>query len=176
MRRLSDTDRKTAMERLYGEFYEPLFLFAVTYLDSDDEARDVVSDVFETVWQRWQKEPSAAPMATSAWLYTLTRNRCIDLLRHDRSRRSYAELMERTEQFDTSADVADYEQSLSRVRRAVSQLPEPGRTILECCYFRRMTYQEAADHLELSLVSVRKQMLKVFRTLREMLNNHNRQV
>ncbi|MBQ8487698.1 MAG: sigma-70 family RNA polymerase sigma factor [Prevotella sp.] len=165
-------DRLMAMEHLYKEFYHPLFLFALTYLDSEDEARDVVSGVFEIVWQRWQKEPVTAKV-TSSYLYTLTKNRCIDSLRRHKAHRNYTELMSRAEQFDTSADVNEYEQSVSRLREVVDSLPEPGRTILEHCYFKHMSYQETADHLSLSLVVVRKNMLKVFNILRKTLKNTN---
>ena len=166
-------ERMAAMERLYKAFYNQLFLFARTFLNNDDEAHDIVSGVFETVWLRWQQDNAADMTVTAAYLLTLTRNRCVDLLRHDRARRNYADLMLASEHFDTTADVEEYETSITRLREAVSRLPEPGRTILYHCYFKRMSYQETADHLKLSLVVVRKNMLKAFKILRETLNNTN---
>mgnify|MGYP002622635481 CR=1 FL=1 len=164
------------MEHLYKEHYRSLYLFALSYLDSEDEASDVVAGVFETVWQQWRRKSVREPTASPSFLFTLTKNRCVDVLRRDKARRHYASLMRRAEAFDTTSDVSEYEQSIVRLRQAISRLPEPGRSILTHCYFKRMSYQETADHLELSIVVVRKNMLKVFKILRETLKNSNEEI
>lgn len=159
------------MEHLYTTFHHRLFLYALTFLGSDDEAKDAVADVFSAVWDQWHSQGQDGAVS-AAFLYTLTRNRCIDLLRRDQARRNYAELTAATEPpFENDDDVRRYEERIARLQEAVDRLPEPGRAILHCCYFRRFTYQQTAEHLQLSLVVVRKNMLKVFKILRKELNN-----
>ena len=41
------------MEKLYASSYQKLFLYALTFLDSEDEAKDAVSDVFSAIWNQW---------------------------------------------------------------------------------------------------------------------------
>lgn len=163
--------RMAEMERLFKAFQHKLYLFALTYLNDTEEAHDVVSSVFETIWQQWHM--GKAVETTPTYLYTLTKNRCIDLIRREKARRNYADLLNAAEQFDTSAAVHNYEQRIVKLQEAMETLPEPGKTILNCCYFKHMSYQETADALQLSLVVVRKNMLKVFKMLREKLKNTN---
>ena len=70
------------MEALYEAHYQRLFLYALTFLDHEDEAKDAVSDVFSTVWEQWERKGGADKVNLS-YLYTLTRNHCLDLLRRD---------------------------------------------------------------------------------------------
>ena len=62
------------------------------------------------------------------------------------------------------------ENRISELKEAIDRLPEPGKTILHCCYFKHMTYQQAAEQLQLTLVVIKKNMLKVFKILRKELN------
>ena len=160
----------SAMEQLYAAFYQRLYLYALTFLNDDDEARDVVSDVFTAVWNGCNRQADDA-VPTSAFLYNLTRNRCIDLLRRDKARQNYAEFIRHmeTESF-VADDHAHYEERITQLRQAIDRLPEPERAILECCYFQRLTYKQAAEQLQLTLVVIKKNMLKVFKKLRKELN------
>lgn len=162
------------MEKLYASSYQKLFLYALTFLDSEDEAKDAVSDVFSNIWNQWDRQGEASS-ATPAYLYRLTRNRCLDILRHDKARRNYADFITDTHQPDSDDDVLLYEAKISELRNLIDQLPEPGKSILHCCYFRRFTYQQTADHLRLSIVVVKKNMLKVFKILRNQLNNSQKE-
>jgi len=157
------------MEKLYGLFYQKLFLYALSFLDSEDEAKDVVGDVFAHVWNQWERQ-GATGTANQAYLYRLTRNRCLDILRHDKARLNYATFLQAMPAPDSDEEAGLYEARIQQLRQAIEQLPEPGKSILHCCYFRRLTYQQAADHLNLSLVTIRKNMLKVFKILRKALN------
>lgn len=158
------------MEALYEAHYQRLFLYALTFLDHEDEAKDAVSDVFSTVWEQWERKGGADKVNLS-YLYTLTRNHCLDLLRRDKARRNYAAFIANMPAIETDDDVHHYEDRIKQLRAAIDNLPEPGKTILHCCYFRRLTYQQTAELLQLSLVVVKKNMLKVFKILRKELKN-----
>lgn len=69
------------MELLYKKFYVLLYRYAQTFLDDEDEAKDVVSDVFQRIWESWQQmdEQLINQLDVSAtFLYTSVRNRCLD--------------------------------------------------------------------------------------------------
>lgn len=165
----SNGDMIVRMEALYESSYQKLFLYALTFLDSEDEAKDTVSEVFATIWHQWERQGDISPV-NHAYLYRLTRNRCLDILRHDKARQNYAAFLQCMPALDSDDDVMNYEQRITRLREAIALLPEPGKTILECCYFKHLTYQQTADRLQLSLVVIKKNMLKVFKILRKELN------
>ena len=99
--------------------------------------------------------------------YSAARNKCLDLLRRDKARRNYASFIANMPAIENEDDVRLYENKIIQLRKAIENLPEPGKTILHCCYFRHLTYQQTAELLQLTLVVVRKNMLKVFKILRK---------
>lgn len=160
-------DKKEAlMEQLFHEYYVRLYLYALNFLDDEDEAKDVVSNVFATIWQKWQQmENTKIPSAT--YLYTVVRNNCIDFLRHTKAKENYGQFLERYYKQWNDDDMDAYESRIQAVSLLIDQLPEPDKSILHCCYFKKMSYKETADKLQLTLVVVKKKMLKVFKFLRE---------
>jgi RNA polymerase sigma-70 factor (ECF subfamily) len=162
-------EMRKQMERLYTTFYQQLFLYALTIVDQEEEARDVVSDVFSLVWNQWTREEDITPV-NSSYLYKLTKTKCLDRLRRDKARNNYAAFLSHVQLPETDDEVHLYEHHIECLREAIASLPEPGKTILDYCYFQRLTYQQTADKMQLSIVVVRKNMLKVFKILREKLN------
>ena len=71
--------------------------------------------------------------------------------------------------FESDDSVKEYEQRITELRNAIDNLPEAGQTILKYCYFKKFTYKETAETMDISITMVHKHMLKVFKTLREML-------
>lgn len=163
-------EREIQMERLFEAYYSSLYLYALHFLEDEDEAKDVVSDTFAAIWQQWQQEDTPKDPSLS-YLYASVKNRCVDLLRHTQAKENYAKFIEFASQHEDDAE--QYEERIRTMNKLIEQLPEPGKTILQCCYFRKMTYQETADFLHLTLVVVRKNMLKMFKLLREGLTKEN---
>lgn len=81
MYRTTNNNDIDKMRRLYEQFYDRLFLYARTFLDDVEESRDVVSETFQTVWERWQNDVRDPG---SSYLYTIVRNRCLDRLRRSK--------------------------------------------------------------------------------------------
>ena len=48
------------MEALFKRFYRPLYLYALTFLRDEDQAKDITGGVFQTVWEML-REGSLAP-------------------------------------------------------------------------------------------------------------------
>ena len=157
------------MELLYKKFYRKLFLYALTYLGEEEEARDMVSDMFVQLWYKWKEEETVRTPSAS-YLYAMLRSRCVDKLRRQEVENRYLQQLEK-DRFDNEEDVKEYEQTVTRLYTAIQQLPEPGKTILHHCYFDHMTYQQTADKLQMSLPMVKKHMAKIFQLLRDKLKN-----
>ena len=147
------------MELIYQKFYRKLFLYALTYLGEEEDARDMVSDMFVQLWYKWKEETSVKTPSAS-YLYAMLRSRCVDRLRRQEVENRYLQQLEQ-DRFDNDEDVREYEQTITRLYSAIQQLPEPGKTILHHCYFDRMTYQQTADKLQMSLPMVKKHMAKM---------------
>lgn len=158
------------MEALFKRFYKPLYLYALTFLCDEEQAKDITGGVFQTVWEML-REGSLAPDDRQAvgFLYTTVRHRCLDKLRHDKAIDRYTRLQAGTTPLGTEEEVMEFEQRIQQVKEAIEQLPEPEKSILKCTYFRKMTYRETAELLHTSVNMIHKRMSKVFKMMRKML-------
>lgn len=161
-------DGMQKMELLYKKFYVLLYRYAQTFLLDEDEAKDVVSDVFQEVWEDWQKETSKYENLTSALLYTAVRNRCLDKLRHNKACDNYASLVKATESLATDGEVEEFERRILKLRAAIDSLPAHEQMVLRSVYFQHLSYADTAIQLNMSVNMVHKHMVKAFRLLREM--------
>lgn len=158
------------MEALFKRFYKPLYLYALTFLCDEEQAKDITGGVFQTAWEML-REGSLTPDDRQAvgFLYTTVRHRCLDKLRHDKAIDRYTRLQVGTTPLGTEEEVMEFEQRIQQVKEAIEQLPEPEKSILKCTYFRKMTYRETAELLHTSVNMIHKRMSIVFKMMRKML-------
>lgn len=76
-------------EVFFKEHY-PLFLsFACRYLD-EEEARDIVQDVFTTFWEK--RTDFHSLISIKAFFYRSIANGCLNFLRHEKVKQNYADI------------------------------------------------------------------------------------
>ncbi len=161
------------MEYMYKQFYVSLYRYAHTFLDDEDEAKDLVSDVFQKIWDTWQVSEEMQQAPPASFLYTAVRNKCLDKLRHDKACENYASFVKATESLVTDREVEEFENRIAKLHEAIDRLPAYEQMVLRSVYFQRLTYKEAAAQLNMSENMVHKHMVKAFRLLREMSDGYN---
>lgn len=172
--KMQDNHSLAQMELLYKKFYVRLHRYALTFLGDEDEATDVVGEVFLQIWESWQVGATINERKNiAAYLYTRVRNNCLDHLRHRKAIDNYNTFLKATSPFTTDAEVEDFEKRITRLREAIENLPPSDRRVLKAVYFERLSYKEAAERLEMSENMIHKHMTKAFRQLREMSKNYD---
>lgn len=171
---MQDNHNLAQMELLYKKFYVRLHRYAQTFLEDEDEATDVVGEVFLQIWESWQVGATINERKNiAAYLYTRVRNSCLDHLRHRKAIDNYNTFLKATSPFTTDAEVEDFEKRITRLREAIENLPSSDRRVLKAVYFEHLSYKEAAERLEMSENMIHKHMTKAFRQLREMSKNYD---
>lgn len=172
--KMQDNHSLAQMEFLYKKFYVRLHRYALTFLGDEDEATDVVGEVFLQIWESWQVGATINERKNiAAYLYTRVRNSCLDHLRHRKAIDNYNTFLKATSPFTTDAEVEDFEKRITRLREAIENLPPSDRRVLKAVYFEHLSYKEAAERLEMSENMIHKHMNKAFRQLREMSKNYD---
>lgn len=172
--KMQDNHSLAQMEFLYKKFYVRLHRYALTFLGDEDEATDVVGEVFLQIWESWQVGATINERKNiAAYLYTRVRNSCLDHLRHRKAIDNYNTFLKATSPFTTDAEVEDFEKRITRLREAIENLPPSDRRVLKAVYFEHLSYKEAAERLEMSENMIHKHMIKAFRQLREMSKNYD---
>lgn len=164
--RISDkAENKRFFDQTFRSEYPRLLHFALSILGDAEEARDVVSEVFATLWKSLLTHEQ--PQNVVAFLFTCTRNRCIDQLRFLNKTNAFtAEYLTMYSELYT-----DYEAEAEKdrlVEQMLNTLTSPTREILEACYLHRKKYAEVADEMGISPNTVKKHISKALRILREL--------
>lgn len=147
---------------LFRTLYRPLCLYALHYLKDADAVEDVVQEAFTAWWQQTQGEVGNV----RPYLYAIVRNRCIDILR--RQGRQPGQLLPE-DAADTISDEEAVERSAleARLWEAVDRLPARRRELLLMSKRDGLTYEQIADATGLSVNTVRNQISRALRSLRD---------
>lgn len=153
------------IESSFRLWYKPLCLYALHYLDSIDESEDVVQDVFCTLMQKAQA--GGYVQVSKAYLYTSVRNRCLDILKSSHTRDTVNSLDGTDGIAEEDMDLADRSVDEARMWTAIDSLPKKCRRILLMNKVQGMKYSEIADSLGISENTVRNQMAKALKTIKD---------
>lgn len=145
LQRVAVADRD-AFRQFYDRHAPQVLAYVRSLGRSRDASEDVVQEVFLAVWRKaGTYRPERGDVA--GWLYTMTRNKVVDLWRKlptgsdQSSEASLAALSERPE--------ADSRVVSISLRKAMAELKVEQRQALELAYFGGLTYEETAERLKL---------------------------
>lgn len=148
---------KRAFKRLFEHFAPRLKTYLRKLGSSDELCDDLIQDVMIAVWRRApQFDPSKA--AASTWIYTIARNRRIDVFRRDRHEEVEFDETHQPETAPSSFDLVSTGQMENKIRGAISQLPDKQAELLRVFYFEDKTHSEIADEMKLPLGTVKSRL------------------
>src|ERR1044071_324764 len=75
-----------AFRRIFDTYYKALCYFAAKLLQEKEDAEDMVADAFNKLWQ--QHDSFESERHIKSFLYLTTRNACLNLLKHKKSKSS----------------------------------------------------------------------------------------
>ena len=179
-------DRPTSLsvrenfDSIYINNFSRLFLFAKEYVLFDEEAENIVQDIFLMLWEK--KDILRVDVSLTAYLFTLVKNKCIDFLRHRMVEQIYSENIQQEyneelnvklfalESFDHN--FSSEEQIEILLRNAIDKLPERCRLIFIKSRIEGKKYKEIAEELNLSVNTVEGQISIELKKLREELKDY----
>jgi RNA polymerase sigma-70 factor, ECF subfamily len=151
IRRVARQDAN-AFEALYRRFARPVFGLALRRLGDRMRAEDAVQETFAAVW-RSARTYKPERGAGAPWLYAVARNAIVD---RSRSRTEPAgdtpdaPAPEPGPEERTEASYVSW-----RVHRALEELPQNERDVIELAYYGSLSQSEVADFLGIPLGTVK---------------------
>jgi len=151
LQRIAGGDRD-AFDVLYRRFIRPVFALALRRLGDRGRAEDATQETFTSIWRsassyRAERGPGAP------WLYAVARNAIVDRARA-RSE-TPTEAPEEASSEPGPPDEAERSWLAWRVHRAMQELPEHERPLLELAYWSGLSQSEIADFLNIPLGTVK---------------------
>ena len=139
---------KEALREIYSRFSQAVYNLAFRMLRDREDAEEVVQEIFLQVWNKAHTyERSRA--AVSTWIINIARSRSIDKLRTLGYRDKNTELDEEklNSNTDFSRILEEKEEKQNVIQKALNELPENQKSVIELVYFEGFTHVEAADKL-----------------------------
>ena len=166
----SQKDRP-ALAELFAHFAPRVKGYLMRLGASNGQAEEVTQDAMLTVWRKahlFDRKKAAA----STWIFTIARNRRIDILRQQK----YPELDANDPALvpDTPAQADDEviaEQRGELVRAALDKLPEEQRELVRLAFYNGWSHGQLADETNLPLGTVKSRLRLAFGRLRQELGD-----
>jgi RNA polymerase sigma-70 factor (ECF subfamily) len=151
IRRVARRDAN-AFEALYRRYARPVFGLALRRLGDRMRAEDAVQETFAAIWRSARTyKPDRG--AGAPWLYAVARNAIVD---RSRSRNDVPDEIPDSPSPDLGPDERAEASYVSwRVHRALEDLPENEREVIELAYYGNLSQSEVADYLNIPLGTVK---------------------
>lgn len=163
--RLSKNDEH-AFRLIFHAFSDRVYSFSFRLTRSQETAEEMVQEVFLKIWIN--RASLVAVDNFNGYLYTITRNLAFNTLKRLSIEEKAKHTLQREfadKHSDTEETVIhrDYQQLLNR---AISHLPPQQRLVYSLCHQEGLRYEEVAQRLKISRLTVKTHMQQALRTLK----------
>ena len=148
----------TEFETLYTQCFPPSMRLAMSLLHEEDDARDVVQEVFLKLW-----ESNIRIENPTAFIIRSVRNACLNRINAlDIRDKIHQRIM-----LAAPPDDFDIEGRNEEVMSAIQKLLTPReRDVVDRIYTEGLSYKETAHNLEVSVAAVNKNIVSALKKLR----------
>ncbi len=164
MRAIRDERDSAAFAELFRHFAPRVKAFLMRSGASEPLAEECTQEAMATVWRKAQLfDPTRASVST--WIFTIARNRRIDVIRKER-RPEPEDLAWGPEAEPDQEDVLALQQESEKLAVALATLPEKQRKLVEQAYFGDLTHSQIAAETGLPLGTIKSRIRLALERLR----------
>lgn len=158
---------KAVFDKMFDHYYLPLCSFISSYVKNQQVIEDIVIDCFVKVWE--ERRSIQIKSSLQNYLVTIVKNSAISYLRQNQLQ--FSDLKQVSHSIpDEETDPLKDAGILNKLYEAINKLPEQRRRILKMAAFEGKSYTQIADELQISVNTVKTQMSRSYRFLKEKLN------
>ena len=164
---LSREDDRDGLKAAFDKYYTALCLSAARITGDMQSAEDVVQSLFIRCWQ--DQCFLSIRGSLRSFLFTSVRNASINHVKQNRQTDiKDLESMEEPVEEHAPEEVPSPEQ-LEAMNQAILQLPDRCREVFQLVVVKQYSYKGAAEKLDLSVNTIKTQLSRAFRKLRDQL-------
>lgn len=163
--KIADGDQQ-AFRQIFDCYSSKVFHFTLKLTHSRSISEEVVQDIFMKIWYNRTKLTTVESF--TAYLYTITRNHAFNLLKRiaveaNANAKLVAHLPVQHSDTEERVISRDYENLLGKI---VDALPPQQRKVYSLCHHEGLKYEEAAERLNISRLTVKTHMQSALRTIK----------
>lgn len=162
----------SAFTAIHSRYYGVLYIHAYKRLSDREEVKDILQELFTCIWNN--KETIHLNINLKAYLYTAVRNRILNAFKHKKIRSDYIVSFEQFFSHNGPApdETLRIKELIAIIDAEVSALPPQMRRIFEMSRNANLSHQEIAKELNISPLTVKKQVNNSLKILRVKLGVH----
>lgn len=158
-----ETEKEKAFKSLFEANYDKLYYASILIVKDEDEARNIVDDVFAALWEKFDP---LTHTYSSSYLYTIVRHRSLDFMKRQKVREIYAQNYRMTNN-DIAEDLNTEDERLKTIEAVMTKMSRQTKFALDQCYMEGKKYDEVAEMMGITRDGVKKHIMKGLKLMRE---------
>jgi len=163
---LKESDH-SAYQEIYERYFHLLFVHALKKVRDEEQAKDVVQDVFANLW--FKREFNLPNSNLAGYLFTSVRNKIFDLFAHQKVATKYLDSLSNYLQshqgIPTDHRIREDELAIY-IEQQIQMLPPNMKKIFEMSRKQELSHKEIAKELSTTENNVSKQLNNALRALK----------
>jgi RNA polymerase sigma-70 factor (family 1) len=154
-----------AFTEIYNRYWAEMYYHTFRMLKDEDSSKDVVQDVFSTLWLR--SSSLNVDTKLSGHLYISVRNKVLNLVAQNKVRNDYlSSVAAFVTQSTNESTLFDEREILEIVEAEIRNLPPKMREIFEMSRKENLSHKEIAEKLNISPQTVKKQVQNALKIIK----------
>ena len=160
---------QSAYTAIMVRYREPIYYLVLKMIKNESDSEDLAIEAFEKAFKKLDQY--TPEFAFSTWLFRIATNHCIDFIRKKKVRTtSIDEAIDHGEDSSYKIQVEGHikdpeekfieKQKIHLMRKYVSKLEDPYKTLVELRYFKEWSYDEIAQDQDIPLGTVKAQLFR----------------
>jgi RNA polymerase sigma-70 factor (family 1) len=160
-------------DAIFRTYYQQLFRYALKFVDSEDDAHNILQDIFTKVYEKKSYHKPAEVL--KSYLFNTVRNSCLNHIKHEkvvnRHRSEATYLLKETEIhfYESSEKSLIEKETFRKIHTAINELPEAQREVILLSRFDGLKNKEIAEKLQIPIRTVETRIFRALAALREKL-------
>ncbi len=156
---------------LFNRYYTGLVVYARHLLESDDNAEDIVHDVFMALWEK--RASLSVNSSLKSYLFTSVKNRCLNYITHLRVQSDYQQaILQKGDVLGLTWEFYEEAELSNLIESAIKKLPPQCQKVFIMSRFEDKTAAQIAQELTISPRTAEKHIEKAVKLLRHELKDY----
>ncbi len=161
----------TDFDNLFLKYHHQLFRFTLKFIEDENEALDLVQDIFVEVWERGQYKEIDENV--KAYLFTGVKNRCLNYIKHQKVVKKFEhhaaiELKELEANYYLSGEQSYIEkETIQNIDSAIDSLTDIYKEVITLSKMEGLKNKEIAERLQIPIRTVETRIFRALALLKE---------
>ncbi len=161
-----------AFDDLYRKYSKKLLFFTLGYIQSSEDAEDVIQEVFFNIWKNHKQLKET--LSFNSYIFTITYNTIKKYYRKKGIEKKHLELFlnENKVTNNNTLSKVEYQDLVNQVEKIVNTFPERRKEVFQLSRTSHLSNQEIAEKLNITKKTVENHITTSLKMLRKELKMH----